>query len=331
MRHRPRFLSIPAILMIAATASHAPAQPPPLTNAALGFEDLGSWVGPTPTRDDVKEGSQAALWADTVETTRVRLRNARLDASAYDRVTFWAYSETATGATLAFVLISENDATEGEDNLRYNFNVNWTGWKQFEVKKSDFKPVREPIGFSKIDHIVFASSGYNCGDPIAGTVIKLDDIRFVSGQAAPVGDSSSQPAPATSGTAGQSSTAPSAQAQQESAAAATGITWTPFDGTALSRTVAAEGSALVYFRSEIAMCKEFERAYLLTPEANRLLAGRTLYFADPTRSELIARQFRVFKVPTLVLVHKSGEPEMLSIDTETKPQTIAALLAKAAK
>ncbi|MBI1291516.1 hypothetical protein GC173_09780 [bacterium] len=285
-------------------AAPAPAE---FSSPALAFEELAPWIGATAGSEDSKEGMQSLDWKDTVEVQRLRYRNARLDVSAYDTLTFWAHSEVANGAVLALVLISDNPETEDEDNLRYNFRVDWTGWKLHTVPFSAFKAVREPVGPSKVDHIVFASSKYACGEPLADTHIKLDDLRFVSSTSKRAADAVTTEAPTGK------------------------VEWVAFDGAAVARSVANDGRALVYFRSDMPMCKEFEKAYLLTPETNKALAGHTLYFADPLKNSLVAGQFRVSKVPTLMILTPDGGQESLSVNVNTTPESIMEFLARMPK
>lgn len=265
-----------------------------LTNATFAFENTSGWVGLDSDAAVKREGNYSGLWADTVGVDRVRYNQpGGLDLSPYGTVTFWAHSNVANDAILALVLVSNDPATEGDDNFRYNFTVDWTGWKQFSIPLSDFKPIRSPLGLQKIDQIVFASQGYACGEPKPDTQIRFDDMRFLD-----------------------------RQGRKDE------VSWKPFDGVSIGQSLADEGSVLIYFRSkEMPLCTDFERSYLLTPDAARILKGHTLYFVETTTMPLVARQYKVVRVPALVLLGQGDERQMLSVQESTNPVEISKFLA----
>lgn len=290
----PLAATLAAPLLIVA-ASLAPAAD--LTNATLAFENTAGWAGATPDPTIKREGLTSGAWTDTVKVNRLRYQlSGGLDLSNYETVSFWAHSSAANGAILALVLVSNDPTTEGDDNYRYNFTVDWTGWKQFSIPLSDFKAIRTPLGLNQIDQIVFASEGYACGDPKPDTAIRLDDMRFL-GRGRSAGE----------------------------------LDWRAFDGVSVGQALADEGTVLLYFRSkDMPLCTDFERSYLLTPQAASMLQGRTLYFVETTTMPLIARQYKVVRVPALVLVGPGDKREMLSVQETTNPVDISKFLAGAA-
>jgi hypothetical protein len=161
----------------------------PADEALLGFENLANWEGLQPEATLVKEGAQAARWTDTPTNDRIRLRRWSGDLSAFEGMQFWAHSEVATGAKVAFVVLSENPATVGPDYWQALVPIDWTGWKLVEVPFASMRVVREPVGLHAVSEIMFASTGYSTGEPDARTVLVLDGL-------APMGEATSAPAAA---------------------------------------------------------------------------------------------------------------------------------------
>jgi hypothetical protein len=104
-----------------------------------------------------------------------------------------------------------------------------------------------------------------------------------------------------------------------------GVQWRHFDPIMVEAAIDQEGTALVYARSEtFAGCAEFERAYLLAPGAQPLLANRPTFFLNvniPGNGRL-ASDMGIYKVPTLAFRRKGGRWEYLVIDGEATPQMI---------
>jgi len=68
--------------------------------------------------------------------------------------------------------------SEGWDYFARPLTVDWTGWKRFQLSKSDFGESRQPIGWHWVSTIAINASGWgNTPDP--GTVLYFDDIRLV--------------------------------------------------------------------------------------------------------------------------------------------------------
>ena len=68
--------------------------------------------------------------------------------------------------------------SDGWDYYQYQPAVDWTGWKRFELKKSDFGEARKPIGWHWISYIAINASGWG-QTPDPETVLYFDDIRLV--------------------------------------------------------------------------------------------------------------------------------------------------------
>jgi len=66
----------------------------------------------------------------------------------------------------------------GWDYYSRQLEVDWTGWKHFQLSKSGFGKSREPIGWHWIRYLAINASGWgNTPDP--ETVLYFDDIRLV--------------------------------------------------------------------------------------------------------------------------------------------------------
>lgn len=286
-------LAAAMIAMAAAGPMGAKAQAGDLTNEILAFEKVESWTGATPDFEIKHEGAASGAWLDTVANNRIYYRvRPTMDISAYDRVSVWVHSSKANGACIALSLMSPDPAKDQPGSYLQTFVVDWEGWKQLEFPLASFRIIREPLGMDKIERILFASQGYTCGEPKPDTQLRFDDLRFLP--------------KANSGT----------------------VEWKPFDGATLGQALANNGSALIYFRSkDIPLSAQFEHSYLLTSQASEALKGRTLYFVETSTMPLVAKQYKVVRVPALALIGPGDKRELLSIQETTDPVEISRFLA----
>ncbi|MDK2971379.1 MAG: hypothetical protein PWP23_1134 [Candidatus Sumerlaeota bacterium] len=178
MKLLARLAGAAAFLAAAATTPAAPVVSP---TPALGFDDTTDWQGDLLIdREDIKEGIQSAIWMDTPTNDRIRLRKLDLDLSGKDAAVLWVHSAAATGAKIAVVFVSENPATEGPDYYQATIPINFIGWRQIVLPFAETVAKREPLGWSHITEIMFASTGYNVGTADPATVLKLDGFHFVT-------------------------------------------------------------------------------------------------------------------------------------------------------
>jgi len=68
--------------------------------------------------------------------------------------------------------------SEGWDYYSYQPVINWTGWRHFSLRKSDFAEARKPIGWDWISYISINAGGWG-QTPDPQTVLYLDGIRLV--------------------------------------------------------------------------------------------------------------------------------------------------------
>ncbi len=72
----------------------------------------------------------------------------------------------------------QTGGSEGWDYYAYQPAVDWTGWKHFSLKKSDFNASRKPIGWHWIDYISINAGGWG-QTPDPETILYFDDIKLV--------------------------------------------------------------------------------------------------------------------------------------------------------
>lgn len=140
------------------------------------------WAGTVPERQNVHGGSQAARWRVTEENSFLRSTVIPRDWSGYDRLSFWLHSETANGSHLKVLLYSNDLATAKIDCYVYEFQVDWTGWRQVRVPKRYFQAVGSPLGWTRIENITIAAGGWGL-QVVPGTVLCIDDMALESASA----------------------------------------------------------------------------------------------------------------------------------------------------
>ncbi|MFW6437965.1 MAG: heparinase II/III domain-containing protein, partial [Armatimonadota bacterium] len=143
------------------------------------FEAEPTWEGVSIDTEDARSGEASGRWIPS-EVARIQTEEIPHDWSGYDRLTFWMYSEAANGQPLTIVANSENtDDDEGWDYYFNHFRVDWEGWRFMSLELGeDIQPTRHPVGWNKIDYLMFSASGWN-NTPLDDTVIRLDEVRLV--------------------------------------------------------------------------------------------------------------------------------------------------------
>ena len=77
------------------------------------------------------------------------------DWTVMQKVAFWIYSEAVSNETITLVMYSDNVNTTGIDYFSKAFKLNFVGWKQISINKTEFVRNRTPVGWDKIDSIFF--------------------------------------------------------------------------------------------------------------------------------------------------------------------------------
>ena len=75
-------------------------------------EDADVWSGGKLGKDHVKQGKSAIKWAHG-ESSSISISQIPHDWSEYNQLSFWLYSQKATGSRFMLILPSENDKIEG--------------------------------------------------------------------------------------------------------------------------------------------------------------------------------------------------------------------------
>jgi hypothetical protein len=260
------------------------------------------WEGLASDRKVEGTSDFALLWPDTITNDRIQSPdNLALDMSGWNGVELLVHSGKATGADIAFVLVSENPATaDGEDYYLARFKVNWVGWQLVPLPFESMRAVREPLGPQRITRIKLASSRYGIETTDPETVLHLDAIR-------PLGATPRDAVPGIGSPA---------------------VTWKAFTATDLEQLLEQQGQVAIYARTGgVVLCEDFEKAYLSNPAEGSLLAGKTHLFFDTETSPMLSRQFNVYRVPTVIVLQRDGPERRLTPDTGTSPAEIVAFLA----
>ena len=142
------------------------------------------WGGPhTELKADtdpasVKEGKQSGRWEQLPKNTWLTMKDTPKDWSAYDTLSFWAYSVKATGEAININVYSDPSGGQGGNYFQYSFTVNWTGWKEIIVPFDRFKRIRAPIGWNTVTS--FMLHPQLAGKASADTILSLDDMMLTS-------------------------------------------------------------------------------------------------------------------------------------------------------
>ena len=153
---------------------------------SFGFEDVNFWKGFVRDTEIFRAGTASARWEETVTNNRIIGRNFPTDVSRYESMKIWIHSAKATNAQFAFVLMSENEKSDGVDYYSAVYSVNWTGWQEIVMPFATLKAVREPRGLHRINELRIASSGYGVGEANPETLLHFDDLRLIPSTATPV-------------------------------------------------------------------------------------------------------------------------------------------------
>lgn len=156
----------------------------PAEAAVMDFEDIKGWKGVEADTEIFATGKQSGRWTIGPESTRVRTVKMPEDVSWAEAVSLRLHLEEADpGASIALLINSENEATEGADYWQATIRTDFSGWRTIEIPLVGMRATRTPAGWDKITSITLASDGYGIASWLpAGTVMNVDDIRFLSGR-----------------------------------------------------------------------------------------------------------------------------------------------------
>jgi len=148
--------------------------------------DLAGWEGLVPDSTLDYEGMPAPKW-----------EHARFSAAQTDRIPhdwtdfncleFALHSAKATGGAFMVILGSDTPDTDGPDYFSLRIKLDWTGWKEFVVLFSEMGRSRGPVGWHKIDSILFAAQGWG-NEPNPESVVNIANLRLINRDAPGISD-----------------------------------------------------------------------------------------------------------------------------------------------
>lgn len=137
--------------------------------------DVSGWQGLESDASVSRKGLPSARW-DHAKASAVKCEAIPHDWSGYNCLSFVLHSAKATGASFMVVLSSEA-ASEGFDYFGFPITLDWTGWKEFDVPFNEMGRARNPVGWNKIDSVMFTADGWG-NQPNPESVVHIADLRL---------------------------------------------------------------------------------------------------------------------------------------------------------
>ncbi|MFK7805546.1 MAG: heparinase II/III family protein [Anaerolineae bacterium] len=152
-----------------------------ISSSTWHAKQTDKWVLPTDDlnfqSDKVIAGDGAAIWSDTVLSTRLTVIDIPHDWSEYAFLSFWAHSSNANDAGIQLAIYSELDSTSADDYYKKEVIIDWEGWRLFEIPLHEFRATRDPVGWNKVDYLKIASSGWG-HTPVESTELIFDEMKL---------------------------------------------------------------------------------------------------------------------------------------------------------
>jgi len=130
-------------------------------NVRYQFDRADEWSGMELSQDYVKTGEYSMRWKNHVKTKSVSAKRYMADWTEVENITLSLYNAVKNTENVYFLIYSENSTTLWTDYYYYIIPLNSTGWKYFNLKKSDFKTNNYPIGWDAITGLTFSGSFNN--------------------------------------------------------------------------------------------------------------------------------------------------------------------------
>jgi len=138
-------------------------------------ENFPAFLKSETEKEFVKEGTQSGKWENLKANRWLEIKNFPTDWSAYDTVSFWMYSEHATGEEMRFNVHSDKEKPMGGNYYTFTFFVNWSGWKEFAIPFEKFGISRNPVGWQMITTMIMYPQS---GGASPETVLYLDKFML---------------------------------------------------------------------------------------------------------------------------------------------------------
>ncbi len=146
-------------------------------------DTIGQWKNFSVNTDTafVKAGTVSAQWKNANVRSFASSEKCPADWSAYNALSFWAYSGTKNDAQFAVTVGSPNENGAGDYYIKM-VTIDWQGWKEIVILFSDLKRTRNPKGWNSISGITLASDGYGA-KPKQDTMLYFDAMRLTTAAA----------------------------------------------------------------------------------------------------------------------------------------------------
>lgn len=127
--------------------------------------------------DPVDESNKVGFWKYAPKGYRLSLLREARDLSKFQAIRFRFYSKDADNRTI--FLTCPSNPPEGKGNYyKTQFVVDWKGWKDVVLAFGDFEKCRKPVGWKKIDNILFGNQGWG-KKADENACYYIDDVTFL--------------------------------------------------------------------------------------------------------------------------------------------------------
>lgn len=110
--------------------------------------DFRRWRDLQPTRQFVKQGEQAGLWADLPTRTGIRVTDIPHDWRKYDALQFWLYSAAPTGDAITLIADSDTPNVASADRIVDHYYNGYFLGKDINWESNKYDPEDPVLGFA---------------------------------------------------------------------------------------------------------------------------------------------------------------------------------------
>lgn len=121
-------------------------------------------AGAIPSNKKKASARYSAYWADMVNVSSLMFNSVPRDWSECDTIVIPIYSEKATETEFMITVFCDWVPIAGTTVSYYSYrvNINWTGWKTFELSLSKDFACTNLADLSKVNYLRFTTNGWNC-------------------------------------------------------------------------------------------------------------------------------------------------------------------------
>lgn len=135
----------------------------------------GGVFAPAPEMQD----AMAINWSKIESGEGIIIHPTVTDWSKCDTLQIKIYSAQAENHPIMLQILSEPADKSSKGNYYYiKINVNWQGWKTLDFPFKKLAVARKPVGFNKIDSIIFNSLGWDI-KPKPGMKLNIAEFKLV--------------------------------------------------------------------------------------------------------------------------------------------------------